>query len=231
MPVHLRRRHPRPRHAQLLLVRPEDRGARRRADRRQRPPPDPRDPPQTSRPERDGRQSRLGPAARRGRPLAQADGRPCESRGADHQARRREAVRRRPVRARGADPVRRVGRRRPARRPKKPYTFPDGTPMEVGRILGGREYQYIQAVLFKPSCTSCHAHKYREASNGRLVEIKPYDPEKGQGGSTSPAPSRSGSADGPDQPRHPQQPRDPDQRRPGDGDPGDVRLVRRSSAT
>ncbi len=53
--------------------------------------------------------------------------------------------------------------------------------MEASRILAGREYEYIQAVPFKPSCTSCHDHKYREASNGQFVEIKPYDPEKGQG--------------------------------------------------
>ncbi len=56
---------------------------------------------------------------------------------------------------------------------KKPYTFPDGTPMEAGRILGGREYQYLQAVPYKPLCIDCH--KYREAANGKFLPIQPYE--------------------------------------------------------
>ena len=41
---------------------------------------------------------------------------------------------------------------------RKPYTFADGTPMwSRGSCRGKKEYQYIQAVLFKPSCLmDCH---------------------------------------------------------------------------
>ena len=59
--------------------------------------------------------------------------------------------------------------------PNKLYTFPDGSPKEASRVVGGRELQYIQAVSFKPSCINCHAHKFRDLPNGKLAEIKPYD--------------------------------------------------------
>ena len=62
----------------------------------------------------------------------------------------------------------------PSKGPKKPYTFPDGTPMEESRILPGKtEFQYIQAVLFKQECIDCHAHATRELPNGRSREINP----------------------------------------------------------
>ncbi len=56
---------------------------------------------------------------------------------------------------------------------KKPYTFADGQPMEISRIVSNRkEFQYIQAVPFNPSCIDCHAHKFRETASGKLIEVK-----------------------------------------------------------
>jgi two-component system sensor histidine kinase BarA len=56
---------------------------------------------------------------------------------------------------------------------KKPFTFPDGTAMEASRVVSGRkEYEYIQAVPFKQDCIDCHAHKYRNGSTGKLIDIK-----------------------------------------------------------
>jgi len=60
-------------------------------------------------------------------------------------------------------------------------TFLDGTPMAVGRALPGRrEYQYIQALLFKPSClTSCHPgvdnHQMRQVDGGKFDYVRPGD--------------------------------------------------------
>jgi len=59
---------------------------------------------------------------------------------------------------------------------KKAYTFPDGQPMEISRIVSNKkEFQYIQAVPFKPLCIDCHAHKYRENAKGKLVEVRPFE--------------------------------------------------------
>ncbi len=65
----------------------------------------------------------------------------------------------------------------PAIGQKKQYTFADGTSMEDSRILPGKtEFQYIQAVLFKPACIDCHeAHSFRQLPNGKYVEIKAGD--------------------------------------------------------
>lgn len=43
--------------------------------------------------------------------------------------------------------------------PTQPYSFPDGAPAEYAEIGQDRlEYNYVQAVLFRPGCiTSCHA--------------------------------------------------------------------------
>jgi signal transduction histidine kinase len=54
--------------------------------------------------------------------------------------------------------------------PRKPFTFPDGSPVEFSRILTSRrEYQYAQAVLFQPRCMGCHADKPRENARGKFV--------------------------------------------------------------
>ena len=61
---------------------------------------------------------------------------------------------------------------------KKPYTFPDGSPMEEWRTLNGKtDYQYVQAVPFKKDCIGCHDayHKFRELPNGKVAEIKEGD--------------------------------------------------------
>jgi len=70
----------------------------------------------------------------------------------------------------------------------KPYTFGDGTPMWDSRIVPGKQkYQYIQAVLFKPSCQMpCHSsreqgdpliddHMMRASEGGKWVPNKPGD--------------------------------------------------------
>jgi two-component system sensor histidine kinase BarA len=65
----------------------------------------------------------------------------------------------------------------------KPYTFGDDKPMFNSRIVPGkREYQYVQAVLFKPSClVACHEgssidnHMSREAEGGKWVPVKAGD--------------------------------------------------------
>ncbi len=59
---------------------------------------------------------------------------------------------------------------------KKPYTFPDGSQMENHRIVPGKkEFQYLQAIPFKPVCIDCHYHKLRENENGQLTSVKPYE--------------------------------------------------------
>ena len=59
---------------------------------------------------------------------------------------------------------------------KNLFSFPDGSSRERAKnISEKKEYQYIQAVSFTPECISCHAHKYRENAEGKLVEVKPYD--------------------------------------------------------
>src|SRR5262249_24058108 len=41
---------------------------------------------------------------------------------------------------------------------RKPFAFPDGTPTEQWRVMpGGKDYQYVQAVLFQPRCMGCHS--------------------------------------------------------------------------
>ncbi len=62
---------------------------------------------------------------------------------------------------------------------KKPYTFGDGSSMEEWRTLPGKtEYQYAQAVLYKPECVACHSNTgngYRASASGKMVEIKAGD--------------------------------------------------------
>ncbi|MBX6312064.1 MAG: DUF3365 domain-containing protein [Isosphaeraceae bacterium] len=59
-------------------------------------------------------------------------------------------------------------------RPRKPFAFPDGTPLEEARIIPGkREYQYIQAILLKESCLRCHSS--RENASGRFEFAKEGD--------------------------------------------------------
>jgi signal transduction histidine kinase len=70
----------------------------------------------------------------------------------------------------------------------KAYTFGDGTAMWDSRVVPGKQkYQYIQAVLFKPSCQmDCHAgggpgdgliddHKMRGAEGGKWVKARAGD--------------------------------------------------------
>ena len=60
----------------------------------------------------------------------------------------------------------------PASGGKKPYTFANGASMEESRILPGKtEFQYLQAVLYKPECIECH--EVRELASGKWVDIKP----------------------------------------------------------
>ncbi|MDX2039362.1 MAG: HAMP domain-containing sensor histidine kinase [Isosphaeraceae bacterium] len=58
---------------------------------------------------------------------------------------------------------------------RKPYTFNDGSSMEEWQTIASKnEYQYVQAILFKPDCLYA-CHKFREERDGRFVEVKPYD--------------------------------------------------------
>jgi signal transduction histidine kinase len=70
----------------------------------------------------------------------------------------------------------------------RPYTFGDGTPTWSYRIVnrGGnqKEYQYVQAVQFKPTCLmDCHTsgqnyidnHVWREVAGGKVVPFKAGD--------------------------------------------------------
>ena len=54
---------------------------------------------------------------------------------------------------------------------KKPYTFADGSSMEESRFLpANKEFQYIQAVLFKQECIECH--ESRQGPNDKWINIK-----------------------------------------------------------
>ena len=80
---------------------------------------------------------------------------------------------------------------RPARVPRKPYTFADGTPMwDIKSDARKKEYKYIQAVVFKPGClVDCHGggqsaldkadyignHKMREGPGGKWEAVKEGD--------------------------------------------------------
>ena len=56
----------------------------------------------------------------------------------------------------------------PAGTSRKPYIFPDGTPMEVQRVVSSKkEFQYIQAVPFTKDCIGCHWHAFRAGSSGQ----------------------------------------------------------------
>jgi signal transduction histidine kinase len=65
-------------------------------------------------------------------------------------------------------------------KPVRPRRFADGTPVEVWRpIPSKRQFQYIKAVVFKPSCLAgCHTgpegHTYRQI-NGKYVQVKAGD--------------------------------------------------------
>jgi two-component system sensor histidine kinase BarA len=63
--------------------------------------------------------------------------------------------------------------------PRRPLAFRDGTPLYVDRTVPSkREYQYAQAVLFKPNCLAeCHQddnHVMREVE-GKFVRVQPGD--------------------------------------------------------
>jgi two-component system, NarL family, sensor histidine kinase BarA len=72
-----------------------------------------------------------------------------------------------------------------AGKPRKPYYFSDGTRMWDSEVMRGKkEYQYVQAVLYKSSCLlDCHSkdgdhidnHMMRQAENGKWVDVKPGD--------------------------------------------------------
>jgi methyl-accepting chemotaxis protein len=69
-----------------------------------------------------------------------------------------------------------------ANKPRRFLSFADGTSMEDSRIISGKkekEYQYVQAVLFKPNCLdACHAvdnHTMRESADGKFVFARPGD--------------------------------------------------------
>src|SRR4051794_34742622 len=73
---------------------------------------------------------------------------------------------------------------RKAGTPKKPYSFGDGTPMwDSHRDDCKKEYQYIQAVLFKPGClVACHSgqfsinnHMMRQEAGGKWSPVKAGD--------------------------------------------------------
>ncbi len=91
------------------------------------------------------------------------------------------------VRAAGDDPAKNVDAAR-----ERPGFFPDGTPKAVQRVMQGRkegqEFQYIQAVLYQPSCImACHGvnknediqidnHVYKPLPDGEhFVETQPGD--------------------------------------------------------
>ncbi len=79
--------------------------------------------------------------------------------------------------------------RKPGHASDKPHTFADGTPTWIERVTNGKkDYQYIQAVFFKPSCLmDCHAdgtenidhidnHIYKLAADGvHLRNTEPGD--------------------------------------------------------
>jgi signal transduction histidine kinase len=59
---------------------------------------------------------------------------------------------------------------------ERPRTFPTGKPIWAARIAPGRrEYQYVEAVLYRESCIGCHAHKLRRGPDGKWVETKTND--------------------------------------------------------
>jgi two-component system, NarL family, sensor histidine kinase BarA len=65
---------------------------------------------------------------------------------------------------------------------RKPFTFPDNTPLEEARpIAGKKDYQYIQAVLLKPAClNNCHFndspyHKTRPDGTGHYTFTRAGD--------------------------------------------------------
>ncbi len=74
---------------------------------------------------------------------------------------------------------------RKAGTPRKPLVFRDGTPMWQWQILRGKkEFQYVQAVLFKPGCLmDCHGggenridnHMMRPDGSGKWVPARPGD--------------------------------------------------------
>ena len=61
--------------------------------------------------------------------------------------------------------------------PKKPYTFPEGAPMEYFRVVTGKkEFQYIQAVLFNESClVNCHQFISRDEAGGKNRDTRAGD--------------------------------------------------------
>ena len=60
--------------------------------------------------------------------------------------------------------------------PIRPMSFADGTPTFEGRRKpGSLEYQYVEAVLYKPSCLyKCH-NQYRKDASDKLTMPKAYD--------------------------------------------------------
>ncbi len=60
---------------------------------------------------------------------------------------------------------------------RRPYTFGDGSAMEEGRTVPGKtQYQYAQAVLFRPGCLDCHgSHRERTGADGKPVALQVGD--------------------------------------------------------
>jgi hypothetical protein len=60
---------------------------------------------------------------------------------------------------------------------RRTSAFLDGTPSYRWQIVAGRkEYQYVEAVLFKPSCIDCHKSLTRiDPASGKHVFARPYD--------------------------------------------------------
>jgi signal transduction histidine kinase len=60
---------------------------------------------------------------------------------------------------------------------RRANAFLDGSPQSFWRIVPGRkEYQYVEAVLFKPSCIDCHKGLERiDPASGKHVFARPYD--------------------------------------------------------
>jgi len=59
--------------------------------------------------------------------------------------------------------------------PRKPYTFPDGQPMEISRVVGKKEFQYIQAVPYNALCLPCHEYMPSKNAGGKNVATRAGD--------------------------------------------------------
>lgn len=60
---------------------------------------------------------------------------------------------------------------------RKPKTFADGQPTQLWSTRPGRsELQYVEAVLYKPTCLiNCHPFHRRPDADGKYPAVRPYD--------------------------------------------------------